>query len=78
MRTRLLAQRIDGARVVGIRIQVPANQIGVAYSGGHQNIRLRSAPDQIAHHVGLRLHQVLRGGRFMIDIDGIDIGAPIE
>ena len=61
-----------------IRVQVPADQRQVADRGGHQDVGLAAARDEIARDVLMVTDQVLCGCRLVIDVARIDIGAAVE
>ena len=63
---------------VRLRVQVAAHQLQIADRGGHQDVGLAAARDEISRDVLVVAHHVLRGCGLVIDVARIDVRAMVE
>src|ERR1051325_1050072 len=61
-----------------IAIKVFADQFEVAERGGHEDVRAAAASHQVARDILPAAYHVLGRGRFMIDIQRVDLRAVIQ
>ena len=59
----------------GIGAEMFLDKADIAERGGHQDIRLRAAANQIPLNLRARAHHVLRWSGFMVHIERIEIRA---